>query len=437
MIELDRADDSSFVVSTVGSSRHIRQINVITGLSGSIVTVRNPLIWDFNAGSPRIKYTFTNTRRSGVEDLRLDHSGTSGCNNFALEYCDSCWLRGIDSFKASGYHFTIVGTANGEIRDSYIRESQTFGANNAGLQFYGSDRYGSNSSWKIENNIFNKLFPAVELQNSSSGFYVGYNFSFGSAATETNAPVSWTFADNHGPHDMMNLWEGNVGEMFGSDGYYGGSSHATAFRNHFTGYNRNSGNSDEPVRLNRLSYHFNIVGNVLGSSSWIAAKYNQTSNNCSGGVGIYRLGYPNIGNCSLTDVTGNSVPGGMAYPDAKVESTLLRWGNYDYNTKATRWLASELPSGTPVPSDQNLLASYYYTSRPAWFPTGTPWPPIGPDVTAGGGFGDSSGHVARIPAQQCWDSRNLLAGGAFNAAACYTRTASPVPNPPTNVRAEP
>ena len=199
----------------------------------------------------------------------------------------------------------------------------------------------------------------MELQNSSSGFDIGYNSSYGSVATETNALVSWTFADNHGPHDMMNLWEGNVGEIFGSDGYFGGSSHATAFRNHFTAFNRNSGTSDEPVRLNRLSYHYNIVGNVLGSSSWAAGKYNQTWNNCYGGTGVYRLGYPNIGNCSLTDVRDE-----------------------------------------------------------------------------GGGYGDSSGHVGRIPAQQCWDNRNLLARGAFSSAACYAQSPSPVPKPPTNVRVE-
>jgi hypothetical protein len=431
MIEIDR-DNTNFVVSTTGGSRHIRQVNVITALSGTTVTVRNPLIWDFNAGSPRIKWTFTNTSNSGIENVKLDHSGTSGCNNFDFQYCDSCWLKGIQSTMASGYHFTILGTVNGEIRDSYIHEAQTFGANNAGLQVYGSERYGSNSSMKIENNIFNKLFPAIELQNSSSGFYIGYNFSYGSAASASNAPVSWTFADNHGPHDMMNLWEGNVGEMFGSDGYFGGSSHGTAFRNHLTGYNNNSGQSDEPVRLNRLSYYYNIVGNVLGSSSWTPAKYDQTANNCSGGKGVYRLGYPNIGNCGLSDVTGNAVPGGMSYPDTRVSSTLLRWGNYDYFSKANRFVTAELPSDASAPADQALPASYYYRSRPTWIPASFKWPLIGPDVTGGTAAGDNSGHVNRIPALACWESRNLVSGGTFSAEACYTSNVT-VPLPPSNV----
>jgi hypothetical protein len=435
MIEVDRDNEAGLVVSTAGGSRHLRQVNVITAISGNTVTVRNPLIWDFTTGNPKIKFTFSTTKRSGVEDVKLDHTSTSGCVNFAVEYCDSCWIKGVESYMPSGYHFTILGTVNGEMRDSYVREAQTFGANNAGAAFYGSAQYGSNSSWKLENNIFNKNFPAIELQNSSSGFYVGYNYSHGSASQASGAPVSWTFADNHGPHDMMNLWEGNVGEMFGSDGYFGGSSHATVFRNHLTGYNRNSGNSDEPVRLNRLSYHYNIVGNVLGSSAWTAAKYGQTSDNCSGGVGIYRLGYPNIGNCGLTDVTGNAVPGGMTYPDVKVASTLLRWGNYDYSTKTVRWQASELPSGVAAPSDQTLPASYYYTSRPSWFAPGVAWPPIGPDVTGGNSFGDNTGRVHKIPALLCWESRNLAGGGTFSAASCYgTQVSAPPLSAPTNLR---
>jgi hypothetical protein len=55
------------------------------------------------------------------------------------------------------------------------------------------------------------------------------------------------------------------------------------FRNHLLGYNRNSGRSDEPVRLNRLSYAYNVVGNVLGVSLWTPAKYEQRAEGCTGG----------------------------------------------------------------------------------------------------------------------------------------------------------
>jgi hypothetical protein len=47
MIELDRDNEAGLVVSTVGGSRHMRQLNVITGISGNVVTLRNPLLWDY------------------------------------------------------------------------------------------------------------------------------------------------------------------------------------------------------------------------------------------------------------------------------------------------------------------------------------------------------------------------------------------------------
>lgn len=437
MIELDRDNDPNVVVSTVGGSRHMRQVNVVSAVSGNTLTLRNPLIWDFNGGAPKVKWTFANTKNSGVEDMKLDHAGSGTCGNFDIQYCDSCWVKGLESSTAGGYHFTILGTVNGEFRDSFVHDTQTYGNNNGGMAVYGNPSYGSNSSWKIENNIFNKTFPAIELQNSSSGFYMGYNFSYGSGSQATDQPVTWTFMDNHGPHDMMNLWEGNVGEMFGSDGYYGGSSHATVFRNHLTGYNRNSGNVDDPVRLNRLSYHFNIVGNVLGSSNWAPSKLVQQSEGCAGGVGIYRIGYPNIGNCTLTDVTGLPVPGGMSYPDVKVTNTLYRWGNYDYFNKAARFAAADVPAGVAQPADQALPASMIYAGRPGWFNAAVAWPPIGPDVTGGTAFGAASGHVHKIPAQLCWDNRSLATGGSFSAASCYQAGAPVVTvQPPTNLRIE-
>ena len=77
---------------------------------------------------------------------------------------------------------------------------------------------------------------------------------------------------------------------------------------------------------------------------------------------------PNIGNAGLTDVTGNGVPGGMTYPDAKVTSTLLRWGNYDYFNRVARFQASEVPSGVPAPTDQVLPKSVLLLEPPGLVP---------------------------------------------------------------------
>ena len=419
MIEIDRANDPGVVVSTTGNaSRFIRQVNRIKSISGNTINLENPLFYNFNS-SPTIRYTFpTFTSMSGVEDLKLDHSG-SGSSGYAFytNYCYGCWVKGVHSYNPYGFHMVILGTLNIEIRDSFFNDAQTVGANNAGLAVYGSDLYGSNSNMKIENNIFDKSFPGIELQNSTSGNYLGYNYGHATQVVPDDYFTTWMFLDNHGPHDMMNLWEGNTGELFGSDGYFGGSSHGVAFRNNFTGVNlRGPQNPDNPVRLNRLSYYYTLVGNVLGSPSARPVKYEQASDGCGDGLAVYRLGYPNIGNCGLTDVTGNNVPGGMSYPDAKVKSTLFRWGNYDYFNNAARWDSSEIPAGVAVPATQALPDSLIYSSRPSWWPSAVAWPPIGPDVAA---------KANKIPAQLCFENNNIANGGAFNAASCYGSTTSP------------
>lgn len=432
MIELWRADDPDYVISTNGGSGFLRQVNLITGIAGSTITVRNPLFLDFSTGSPKILYTFFGvTSLVGVEDLKLDYSSSTSTTTVAWQYCDRCWLRNVESVKARGYHFQILGALNMEVRDSYLHEAQTYGPNNSGLCIYGNPTWGSNSSGKIENNIFDRLFPAVELQNSSSGFYMGYNYFYGSQWDAVPGGVTWTMEDSHGPQDMFNLWEGNIGEMYGADGYFGSSSHGLAFRNYVTGMNP-WGGTNNPIQLKRLNYYYSLIGNVLGSPALSSTKYAETLEDCGGSCNaIYQLGYPNMGNMSLTPYDGQ--PPGMTFPDAKVTSTIFRWGNYDYYTHTIRWETSEVPSGVPVPSDHVLPASYYYTSKPSWFGA-VAWPPIGPDVTGanGGGNGsaDTSGHVNKIPAQLCWESRKLPSG-SYDALVCYT--ASAVPQPPTNV----
>jgi len=174
------------------------------------------------------------------------------------------------------------------------------------------------------------------------------------------------------------------------------------------------------ISLNRWSYYYNVVGNVLGVSTPKQTVYQfATSAQCGAGHGIYRLGYPNMGNCDTTSYDGASPPG----VDAKVQATLLRWANYDYVHSAVQRDTAELPAGVPAPGTDPLPASLVYSGAPPWWPASVPWPPIGPDVS--GGNGEASGHANKIPAQICWETLDLINGGAFNAAKCYANTSSP------------
>ncbi len=132
------------------------------------------------------------------------------------------------------------------------------------------------------------------------------------------------------------------------------------------------------------------MGNVLGDPSFPAAasggNYEIESDGYSyAKATIYQLGYPNMGNNGYTAFDAPKNPNGL---DAKVKSTLLRYKNYDYFNKAVRTDSTGIP-------DLPLPASLTYASQPAWWPSGTPWPPIGPDV---------QGYANKIPAQARFES---------------------------------
>ena len=372
--------DADLVHDTLGPqyvakdpSRRIAQMIVITGITGDAVTVSPPLIWDFSA-SPSLTTFFGVVTMSGVEDLKIDHSKGGTGPSIIFDQAYGCWAKNISSYKPGGYHLQSILSVSGEIRDSYFNDSKTYGPDNAGVGFFGA-----NTGWAIENNVFFKTFPSIELQLGSSGNYIGYNYSY---EVMTGAGISGVaFDDNHGAHDMMNLWEGNSGEMFQVDGYWGSGSHGTLFRNNFTAENPSTTLNYKAVSLNRWAYYYNIVGNVLGTPSWPATgQYEIEQDGYSDSIAaVYQLGYPNMGNTSYTPFDGKS-PTGL---DAKVKSTLIRYKNYDYFHKAVQTDSAGLP-------DQPLPASLRYKSKPAFWPLGASWPPIGPDV---------KGYVSQIPAE--------------------------------------
>jgi hypothetical protein len=245
---------------------------------------------------------------------------------------------------------------------------------------------------------------------------------------------------------MMELYEGNDWESYFGDVTHGTHNMTTLFRNLFDGTaNNNSCTVGQAVSFLTNNRFNNVVGNVFGSTSYTT--YEDNANNTgSAPNAIYELGW--IGNNSGTPVTA----------DSNVKRTLLRWGNWDYLTSAartatndstgTRWNASEVPSGitsfaNAVPATQTLPASFYLSSKPAWFGS-APFPVIGPDVANGNAPNTSAyptgGHANKIPSRVCWESLSNDSGYAaalgiksFNATTCYGTGVSNAPAPPTGL----
>ena len=303
----------------------------------------------------------------------------------------------------------------------------------------------------VQNNIWQSGAEGIIIGGPDDNTVISYNYFIG----ENTAVNSVT---QHGAGNFMQLTEGNILDGWRPDAIHGSKFMLTVFRNMFQGVVNHSAQYWSNPIFDATNVRFsNVVGNVFSApylnTYQVLYAYN--------GDAVYGLGWP-----------GNPYNGLNVVNDPNVPRTLLRWGNWDNVTNATRWCGgasvppknqpdtgwtttcnstSEVPSGiknfpNPIPSygdtgagQSAMPASFYLSSKPSWwvFPSGissTPWPGIGPDVT-GGNISNTAGHAWLNPAGNCYlnvmHGRPDGSGGplSFNAGTCYP------PTPPTDVEA--
>jgi hypothetical protein len=327
------------------------------------------------------------TDSCGIEDMTIR---AGSC--VRLTGTDRCWVKNCELTNFNNEAILIRSSHQTEIRRCYIHEAAGFPAQSDG---YGILSMYCVSSTLFEDNIgYRTAYMIMTEGHDSSAFLYNYGLYMGRDGVSHPWQVP-TFNCNHGPHSIMNLWEGNMGERFQNDGYHGSASHQTLFRNHIHGVNPAFTNERRIMDFLRTSYYYNAVGNVVGDSSW-SPNYYEASKTVGAGylngdighsVGcMWVLGYPNMGGASLIEEVAleNFTPPGGTYPDSNVVATLLRHGNYDYYHKDVVWDSTIALRTIPD--------SLYYSVKPAYFGS-LQWPPIGPDV---------GGLVTNIPAQARW-----------------------------------
>lgn len=377
----------------------------------------------------------------GIEDLSLDHTASSGSFGVEIFNAIDCWVKGIRSIESGKAHVELQESARISVVDNYFYLTQ-----NAVQQSYGVESLNSSDDL-IQNNILQFIAAPLMMNGSCSGCVIAYNFAINDFFTASTGYVQASTNQHTAGIDML-LYEGNIAPQFYADNFHGTHNLVTVFRNRFLGndgacYNgtppyRESACSTNQVAIDIRAYSrfYNVIGNVLGQSG--------TSNSYqSGSKPIYKIG----GGNSANDVR---VPS-----DSLVASTLMRWGNYDVVTGTVRWCGnssnpgwattcggtSEVPSSltkyaNAVPATTSLPPSFYLSAKPAWWPSGKAWPPIGPDV-AGGNVPNVGGHAYTIPAQDCYLNvmGGLLNGTgvvlSFNANRCYLSSSAARPMLPT------
>ena len=343
------------------SGEHVMgQIVEIIEIKGNELTINRPLYFTFKQSlDPEIK-KLNLLKNVGIEDLKLEEVDSRG-NNIRMFYVAYCWVRNIESAYPSGSHIRIYSSYRCEIRDSYFHHGHNYDGGGA----YGVFLYNRCSDCLIENNIFYVTRHAMIIESGGCGNVFGYNYS---KDPQGSIGDQWLFSDMacHGAHPYMNLFEGNVAAHLSCDNIWGSSSHNTFFRNHIE---RKASPPDEPVvkyglravEIMENNYYINIVGNVLGNEDC------QTDNT------YYETPEPGWAETrSIWDLKRPADGRGPRYStDEKVETTLIRHGNYDFLTQSIQWDSNI--------NDHNLPNSYYLISKPDFFDDDTPWPLIGPN----------------------------------------------------------
>jgi hypothetical protein len=400
---------------------------LVTAINGNQVTIspglrmpnwrssQNPGAWWGNAS--------TVIQNTGLEDMTVDFTST-GVAGLMIINATNCWTKGMRWLKmnATGtemYHVFLLNAFQVTNRDSYFW-GPTVQAN---AQYAYAQHITSGSLF--ENNIMHHNVSPIIPNSPSFGNVIAYNYVDDSYYTGPGVI-------EHGMASM-NLYEGNNAANFSSDIIHAPHHFETLFRNHHDGRAHNPQNleTNAGVSLYSKSRFFNIIGNVIGHSHWTSYQTLQAHN----GDAIYEFGWQGTG-------SGNAVSN-----DSNVNRTVMRWGNWDSVNNATRFVASEVPSGitnfpNPVPASQTLPPSFYLLVQPPWWSTafGTPsWPAIGPDV-AGGNISNSptGGHASKIPARLCFENTPLDPGypssaprvRLFNASTCYAQPTGPAPSAP-------
>jgi hypothetical protein len=370
----------------------------ISGVSGSTLTLSTPLHWTFKAAQQaQISRVGTAaTKWAGIEHILVQGGrpgGYPGQNAGGIDVADAayCWVKDVQvDGTTSGMPIRLAGTYRCVIRDSHFHNSYSYG--------FAQDNYGivlacGAADNLVENNIARFMNKPVLFNNSGGGNVIGYNYADNSWSCDGNDDDGFQEVniDCHCAFPHMELIEGNWAPHMGATTTHGNAGYLTYFRNFassqwspssttmssaaiiwsqpLVAQYANVGSLDFPSPDLKMT----VIGNVLGSTADAS------------------LGLPaDLGTTS----TGKGSPGATSQTYAAsggnlaiylVDQTSVAWtslwldGNFDTVNKKVMWNASPLTASLPA-STQALPASLYYAAPPRWWPAGTPWPWVGPDL---------------------------------------------------------
>jgi len=390
-IQITESNDTSFVNpsgidGSVGEFA-MGQYTEIQAINGNTLTVWPPLYmnytntcspfiyWPVNAVSPQ----YNMLTQSGIENMVVSNINTGSSElNFQMDYCSRCWIKDVQSWWGSVCHVWLYNTFRCEIRDSSFNGviSPVTSSRCYGMQIGtpNSPHPSSKTSALLcENNVWTGCRGSVVVGYGASGCVFGYNYF----VNTTNESAGYLRCDVfiHSAHPTMNLFEGNIGQCINADDFHGSSSHNVVFRNYWRG--RDLTNSDtsslRSIEMDAWQRYYSTFGNVAGYlniSNDMAALSSPT-----GGTLALALvpdtswNYQNWYKALMFGYDGEG--GGVTQNDTLVYSTAITTGNFDYVKNSVTWDTNGV---------QAIPVSLYQSGKPSWW-DGSPWPPIGSDLS--------------------------------------------------------
>jgi hypothetical protein len=433
-------DDLPYVIDVSTPTTNNRLLSAtfrVVSKTATTVTVTPPLPFTFTESPTLVQYAISPLVSTGVENLTIDCNSQSGVG-VEFDQAWGCWIKNVEIKNSTNRQMFLYCFVSGEIRHNYTHSVIGGGPNHEGIDLYEDCSFNL-----IEDNItYNGGFPGIILGDSRGGCagnVIAYNFSYG-ANTGSPDMAGMDISVSHGPHNLMNLVEGNIAGGMGSDGYFGSTSHITVARNWFTATHPTAEENLIAVNIGRWNNYFNLVGNILGTIDFSPNGLYQPEIPFSySDEVIYKLGFPNMGNNGYTGTWGPTTPpsyvgqyatgNGLQELDYNVKTSMIRHGNYDYKNDAVIW--------DPNIIDHNIPISYFRSTKPDYF-CDLQWPPFDP-ANPPTEFNDEN--ISRIPAgyrfiyghDPCNTTGSILPENIPEDFQLYQNYPNPF-NPKTNIR---
>ncbi len=313
----------------------VGQMVRIMAVNGNTLTIDPPLNFSFTSvNHPEIR-PVDYIRQVGIEDLHINRINTGAItNNIIIDYAADSWIKNVESDFTQKYHISISRSLQLEIRGCYIHDALSKGD---GGQGYGTSLATYATAILVEDNIFDELRHSMIIQLGVNGCVFGYNY-----AQRNYSDDGWdkSYIAVHGHYPYMNLFEGNIVGRVGIADYWGASGPGnTFFRNRVVGTDKHEDFGPyRGIEVDDYSHRQNLIGNELAGS--------QTQITYDGHTDSA------LGTSEDIIVHGNNVHGTI---------------NWD-----------------PAFADHVLPASFYLTSKPAFFGS-MQWPSFGGDIALGSG----------------------------------------------------